>query len=37
MPDKYKELMTDQEIDAMVAYLTTLKDASVQTPKPIKK
>ncbi len=37
MPDKYKELMTDQEIDAMVAYLVTLKDASVQTPKPIKK
>jgi mono/diheme cytochrome c family protein len=37
MPDKYKELMTDQEIDAMVAYLATLKDASVQTPKPIKK
>ena len=37
MPDKYKELMTDQEIDALVAYLATLKDASVQTPKPIKK
>ena len=37
MPDKYKELMTDQEIDAVVAYLATLKDASVQTPKPIKK
>jgi mono/diheme cytochrome c family protein len=37
MPDKYKELMLDQEIDALVAYLSTLKDASVQTPKPIKK
>ena len=37
MPDKYKELMTDQEIDALVAYLVTLKDASVETPKPIKK
>ncbi len=37
MPDKYKELMSDQEIDALVAYLATLKDASVQTPKPIKK
>ncbi len=37
MPDKYKELMTDQEIDAVVAYLATLKDASVETPKPIKK
>lgn len=37
MPDKYKELMTDQEIDSLVAYLASLKDASVQTPKPIKK
>jgi len=37
MPDKYKELMSDQEIDALTAYLSTLKDASVQTPKPIKK
>jgi mono/diheme cytochrome c family protein len=37
MPDKYKELMSDQEIDELVAYLSTLKDGSVQTPKPIKK
>jgi mono/diheme cytochrome c family protein len=37
MPDKYKELMSDQEIDELVAYLSTLKDTSVQTPKPIKK
>ncbi|TLY18461.1 MAG: c-type cytochrome [Nitrospirae bacterium] len=37
MPDKYKELMSDQEIDELVAYLSTLKDPSVQTPKPIKK
>jgi mono/diheme cytochrome c family protein len=37
MPDKYKELMTDQEIDVLVAYLSSLKDASVETPKPIKK
>src|SRR5438094_2254960 len=37
MPDKYKELMSDQEIEELVAYLATLKDASVQTPKPIKK
>ena len=37
MPDKYKELMSDQEINALVAYLSSLKDASVQTPKPIKK
>jgi len=37
MPDKYKELMTDQEIDSLVAFLTTLKDTKVATPKPIKK
>jgi len=37
MPDKYKELMMDAEIDALVAYLSSLKDASVETPKPIKK
>jgi mono/diheme cytochrome c family protein len=37
MPDKYKELMSDPEIDALVSYLASLKDASVETPKPIKK
>jgi uncharacterized membrane protein YeaQ/YmgE (transglycosylase-associated protein family) len=37
MPDKYKELMADSEVDALVAFLTTLKDANVNTPKPIKK
>jgi mono/diheme cytochrome c family protein len=37
MPDKYKELMSDQEIDELVSFLSTLKDTSVQTPKPIKK
>jgi mono/diheme cytochrome c family protein len=37
MPDKYRELMSDQEIDALVAYLATLKDPAVQTPKPVKK
>ena len=37
MPDKYKELMSDQEIEELVAFLATLKDTSVQTPKPIKK
>ena len=36
MPDKYKDLMFDEEIDALVAYLATLKDTSVVTPKPIK-
>ena len=37
MPDKYKELMTDQEIESLVAFLSTLKNPSVATPKPIKK
>ncbi len=37
MPDKYKDLMFPAEIDALVAFLSTLKDASVETPKPIKK
>jgi mono/diheme cytochrome c family protein len=37
MPDKYKELMADQDIDQLVAYLSSLKDSSVETPKPIKK
>ena len=36
MPDKYKDLMFDEEIDALVAFLVSLKDASVNTPKPIK-
>ena len=36
MPDKYKDLMFDEEIDALVAFLATLKDASVKTPKAIK-
>ncbi len=36
MPDKYKDLMFDKEIDALVAFLATLKDPSVNTPKPIK-
>jgi mono/diheme cytochrome c family protein len=37
MPDKYKELLADAEVDALVAYLSALKDTSVQTPKPVKK
>ncbi|MDA0738542.1 MAG: cytochrome c [Nitrospirae bacterium] len=36
MPDKYKDLMFKAEVDALVAFLATLKDASVNTPKPIK-
>jgi len=37
MPDKYKELMEEKEVEALVAFLTTLKNTSVNTPKPIKK
>lgn len=36
MPDKYKDLMFDEEIDALVAFLSSLKDTSVNTPKPVK-
>ncbi len=36
MPDKYRDLMFEEEIDALVAFLASLKDASVETPKPIK-
>ncbi len=35
MPDNYPELMTEKEMDAVVAYMLTLRDASVKTPKPI--
>lgn len=37
MPDKYKELMEEKDIDALIAFLSTLKNPSVNTPKPIKK
>ena len=37
MPDKYKELMEEKEINALVAFLSTLKNPSINTPKPIKK
>ena|SRR5581483_3318243 len=37
MPDKYKELMEDKDIQALVAFLSTLKNPAVATPKPIKK
>ena len=36
MPDKYKDLMFDDEVDALVVFLTTLKDTSANTPKAIK-
>ncbi len=35
MPDKYKELMTEEELDALASYLSTLKNPAVETPKPI--
>jgi mono/diheme cytochrome c family protein len=35
MPDKYKELMTDEELDALGSYLSTLKNPAVETPKPV--
>jgi hypothetical protein len=37
MPDKYKELMEEKEIQALVVFLSTLKNPSVNTPKPVKK
>ena len=35
MPSKYKELMSEEELDALASYLSTLKNAAVETPKPI--
>lgn len=37
MPDKYRELMEDKDVDALVAFLASLKNTAVNTPKPIKK
>lgn len=37
MPDKYKDIMDDQDVEILAAWLAGLKNASVQTPKPIKK
>lgn len=36
MPDKYKTLMADSELNALSAFLASLKNPSVDTPKPIK-
>lgn len=35
MPDKYKELMTEEEVTALATYLSTLKDPTAETPKPV--
>ncbi len=35
MPNDYGRRMSEEEINALVAYLSTLQDESVQTPKPL--
>ena len=35
MPDKYKELMTEEEVTALAMYLSTLKDPTAKTPRPV--
>ncbi|MGH7206334.1 MAG: c-type cytochrome [Nitrospiraceae bacterium] len=35
MPDKYKDLMTEDELVALAAYLSTLKNPAVETPRPV--
>jgi mono/diheme cytochrome c family protein len=37
MPDKYKDLMEEQDVVALASWLVTFKNPSVNTPKPIKK
>ncbi len=36
MPDKYKDLMEQSDVEALSVWLATFKDSSVNTPKPIK-
>ncbi|MBI5745983.1 MAG: cytochrome c [Nitrospirae bacterium] len=35
MPNNYTKLMSDKEMDAVVAYMMTLKNPGAKTPKPI--
>jgi mono/diheme cytochrome c family protein len=35
MPNNYPKLMTEKEMDAVVAYMMTLKNPGAKTPKPI--
>ena len=35
MPDKYRDLMFEDELNALGAYLSTLKNTEVETPRPI--
>lgn len=37
MPDKYKDLMEDNDVQVLAVWLSSMKNASVNTPKPIKK
>ncbi len=37
MPDKYKDLMEEKDVVALATWLSTFKNTSVNTPKPIKK
>jgi mono/diheme cytochrome c family protein len=37
MPDKFREVMEDSDITALASWLSTFKNTSVNTPKPIKK
>ncbi len=37
MPDKYKDLMDEKDVVALATWLSTFKNTSVNTPKPIKK
>ncbi len=35
MPDNFPDLMSEKEMDALVVYLLTLKNTTINTPKPI--
>jgi mono/diheme cytochrome c family protein len=35
MPDKFADVMSEEELEALVTYLMTLKNPAVKTPKPI--
>ncbi len=35
MPDKYRDLMMEDELNALGAYLSTLKNPEVETPRPV--
>jgi cytochrome c553 len=37
MPDKYKDLMEEKDMQVLAAWLSTFKNTAVNTPKPIKK